>query len=187
KQNQLVGDFVFDQSAGTHFKNPLYAAGLVKLAPGASAGQVRTELDAAVKPYPNIDLQDRSEFVKQQTDQVNQIVQFFTVLLVLSVLIAVLGIVNTLALSVLERTRELGLLRAVGMSRRQIKRMVRVEAVVISLFGGLLGLVVGAAFGVALQRALVNQGVTVLTFPVGQLLIYLVVAGLAGVAAAWLP
>ena len=185
--NQLVGDFVLDQSAGTHFKDPLYAAGLVKLAPGADAGQVRGELDAAIKPYPNIDLQDRSQFVKDQTDQVNQVVQFFTVLLVLSVLIAVLGIVNTLALSVLERTRELGLLRAVGMSRRQVKRMVRVESVVISVFGGLLGLVVGAVFGVALQRALVNQGVTELAFPFGQLLTYLVVAGIAGVLAAWLP
>jgi putative ABC transport system permease protein len=187
KVNQLLGDYLLDQSAGAHFKDPLYSAGLVKLAEGADAGQVRQELDAAIKPYPNIELQDRSEFVKDQTDQVNQVVQFFTVLLVLSVLIAVLGIVNTLALSVLERTRELGLLRAVGMSRRQIKRMVRVESVLISVFGGLLGLIVGAVFGVALQRALVNQGVTELAFPFGQLLAYLVVAGIAGVIAAWLP
>jgi putative ABC transport system permease protein len=187
KENQLVGNFVLDQSAGTHFKTPLYQAGLVKVADGADAAQVRQELDSVVRPYPNIELQDRSEFVKQQTDQINQFVQFLTVLLVLSVLIAVLGIINTLALSVLERTRELGLLRAVGMSRRQVKRMVRVESVVISVFGGLLGLVVGAAFGVALQQALVNQGVTELSFPFGQLLAYLVVAALAGVVAAWLP
>ena len=113
--------------------------------------------------------------------------QFFTLLLALSVLIAVLGIVNTLALSVLERTRELGLLRAVGMSRRQVKRMVRVESVLVAVFGGLLGLAVGAVFGVALQRALVNEGVTELAFPVGQLAVYLLLAAVAGVLAAWLP
>ncbi|HYT10390.1 MAG TPA: ABC transporter permease, partial [Mycobacteriales bacterium] len=86
-----------------------------------------------------------------------------------------------------ERTRELGLLRAVGMSRRQVKRMVRVESVLIAIFGGLLGLVVGGIFGVALQRALRNQGVTELSFPVGQLALYLLLAAVAGVIAAWLP
>ena len=186
--NQLVGNYVLDQSAAAHFhEGKLYAVALVKMAPGADRGTVRQELDAAIKPFPNVELQDRGEFVKQQTDQINQVVQILSLLLALSVLIAVLGIVNTLALSVLERTRELGLLRAVGMSRRQVKRMIRVESVVIAVFGGLLGLVVGGIFGVALQRALRNQGVTELSFPVGQLAIYLLLAPLAGVIAAWLP
>jgi putative ABC transport system permease protein len=186
--NQLVGDYVLDQSAARHFhEGKLYAVALVKMAPGADRGQVRQELDAAIKPFPNVELQDRGEFVKQQTDQINQVVQILSVLLALSVLIAVLGIVNTLALSVLERTRELGLLRAVGMSRRQVKRMIRVESVVIAVFGGLLGLLVGGVFGVALQRALRNEGVTELSFPVGQLAVYLLLAALAGVVAAWLP
>ena len=94
---------------------------------------------------------------------------------------------NTLALSVIERTRELGLLRAVGMARRQVKRMVRVEAVIIAVFGGLLGIVVGTVFGVALQQALKSEGVTELAFPVTRLVIFLVLAGLTGVLAAWLP
>jgi putative ABC transport system permease protein len=186
-RNELVGDYVLDQSAASHFRRKLYDAALVKLAPGADAGQVRQELAATVRPYPNVDLQDRTDFIKGATNQIDQLVQFLSVLLVLSVLIAVLGIVNTLALSVLERTRELGLLRAVGMSRRQVKRMVRVESVVIAVFGGLLGLAVGAVFGTALQRALVNQGVTELAFPVRQLLGYLLLAAVAGVLAAWLP
>jgi putative ABC transport system permease protein len=186
--NQLVGNYVLDQALAPHFHDAkLYAVALVKASSGADLAQVRQELDAAVKPFPNVELQDRSEFVKDQADQINQIVGILSMLLALSVLIAVLGIINTLALSVLERTRELGLLRAVGMSRRQVKRMVRVESVVIAVFGGLLGLVVGGAFGVALQRALVNQGVTELSFPVGQLLLYLVLAAVAGVIAAWLP
>ena len=110
-----------------------------------------------------------------------------TVLLALSVLIAILGVVNTLALSVIERTRELGLLRAVGMSRRQVKRMIRVESVVICIFGGILGLVVGTAIGVALQHAMAGQGITELGIPTLSLVLYLVVAALAGVLAAVLP
>jgi len=187
KSNQLVGGYVLDSSAGHHFEQTLYQAALIKMAPGADAAQVRGELEQAIKPYPNVQLQDRSEFVGEITSQIDQLIQFFTLMLALSVLIAVLGIVNTLALSVLERTRELGLLRAVGMSRRQVKRMVRVESVLVAVFGGLLGLAVGAVFGVALQRALVDQGVTELTFPVGQLAVYLVLAAVAGVIAAWLP
>lgn len=109
------------------------------------------------------------------------------ILLGFSVLIALLGVLNTLALSVLERTRELGLLRAVGMSRTQVKRMVRVESVLICAFGGLLGLVVGTAFGAALQQALEGEGVTELGIPVRTLLGYLLLAAVAGVVAAWLP
>jgi putative ABC transport system permease protein len=187
KANDLVGNYVLDSSASTHFDQQLYTAALVKTAPGADLAQVRAALDRVVASSPNVQLQDRSEFVGDITKQIDQLVQFFTLLLALSVLIAVLGIVNTLALSVLERTRELGLLRAVGMSRRQVKRMVRVESVLVAVFGGLLGLAVGAVFGVALQRALVNQGVTELTFPVGQLAVYLLLAAVAGVIAAWLP
>ncbi len=159
----------------------------MRAAPGADLGRVRAELAAVARPYPNVELQDRSEFAKQATNQIDQIVQFLTLLLVLSALIAVLGIVNTLALSVLEQTHELGLLRAVGMSRRQVTRMVRVESVVIAAFGGLLGLAVGAIFGLCIQRALVGWGVTELRFPVVQLLAYLLAAVVAGVAAAWLP
>jgi putative ABC transport system permease protein len=103
------------------------------------------------------------------------------------VIIAVLGIVNTLALSVIERTREIGLLRAVGMSRRQLRRMIRRESVVISLFGALLGLTLGIAFGIALQRVLAAEGIDVLSIPVPSLIVFLLLAGLIGVLAALWP
>jgi putative ABC transport system permease protein len=105
-------------------------------------------------------------------------------MLLLAVVIALLGIVNTLALSVFERTRELGLLRAVGMSRRQVRSMVRWESVVISVFGAAMGALVGVGFGVALTRALADQGISRLAVPAGQLAVYVVFAGLAGVLAA---
>jgi putative ABC transport system permease protein len=95
--------------------------------------------------------------------------------------------VNTLRLSIYERIRELGLLRAVGMSRVQVKRMIRVESVIIAILGALLGVVIGIGFGIAMQRALEGIGVTELAVPVPQLLIYVLVAALAGVVAAILP
>jgi putative ABC transport system permease protein len=105
----------------------------------------------------------------------------------MSIIVAVLGIVNTLALSVFERTREIGLLRAVGMSRRQLRRAVRLESTIIALFGAVLGIALGVVFGWAMQRALRGQGVDVLSFPVGTLVLTFVVAGVVGVLAALWP
>lgn len=187
KANQLLGDYLVSDAQADGFTSQRNAAGLVSLAAGADAATVRKGLEAAVAAYPNVTVEDQSEFVAAAAEQVNQIVTIINILLGLSVLIALLGVINTLALSVIERTRELGLLRAVGMARKQVKRMIRVEAVLICAFGGLLGLIVGAAFGVALQQALKGQGVTELGFPVVTLLVYLVGAALAGVLAAWLP
>ncbi len=109
------------------------------------------------------------------------------VLLGLAILIAVLGIVNTLALSVLERTRELGLLRAIGLRRAQTMRMITVEAVVISVFGALLGVAVGTGLGAAVVRALHDDGITELVLPWGQMALVLVLAAIIGVIAAVLP
>ncbi len=187
KANQLLGDYLVNEAQAKGFTSQRNVAGLVGLADGASSATVRKGLEAAVAAYPNVTVEDQSEFVDQAAAQVNQIVTIINILLGLSVLIALLGVINTLALSVIERTRELGLLRAVGMARKQVKRMIRVEAVLICAFGGLLGLVVGSAFGVALQQALKGQGVTELGFPVTTLLVYLLGAALAGVLAAWLP
>ncbi len=185
--SQLVNAYLFDDVVTKDFPTQAVSAALVKLTVGADTAAARRDIDAVAKPYPNIVVQDQSEFVKAATSQVDQVVDILYVLLALSVLIAVLGIVNTLALSVIERTRELGLLRAIGMSRRQVKRMIRVEALVIAVFGGLLGLLVGSAFGVAIQRNLISQGVTELHFPVVRMLVFVLLAGLAGVLAAWLP
>ena len=108
-------------------------------------------------------------------------------LLALAIVIALLGIANTLALSIFERTRELGVMRAVGMTRRQLRSTIRWESVIIALQGTLLGLLVGIFFGWALVRAQKSQGITVFSLPYLTLVIVILLAGLAGVAAAILP
>jgi putative ABC transport system permease protein len=110
-----------------------------------------------------------------------------TALLLLAVVVAVLGIVNTLALSVVERTRELGLLRAVGSTRRQVRTVIRRESVLMSMLGAITGLVLGVATGVALSRALVDEGITTVTVPVAMLVIYGIIAVAVGVLAALGP
>ena len=179
----LVSDAVFNANTSVH--DPSIVA--VRAASGASPAATRAVVDAAIRPFPNLRVQDRSQFVQAQGKQVDQLLNAVNGLLVLSVLIAVLGIVNTLALSVVERVRELGLLRAVGLQRRQLRRMIRVESVIIAVYGAVLGLALGTAFGGALVAALHDQGVTEFSVPFGRLLLLVVFAGLAGVLAAALP
>ena len=138
-------------------------------------------------PYPIVTLQDQTELAEQVRGQVNQLLSLVYALLGLAVVIAVLGIINTLLLSVLERTREIGLLRAVGTDRRQVRRMVRIEALLIALFGALLGVGLGLVFGVAIQRSLVDDGITALEVPWTLIAVVLVVSALVGVLAAILP
>jgi putative ABC transport system permease protein len=186
--NQFAGDYLVSGATfDANTSDGLLGVVAIKTTPDANQQQTRALVEAAVKGYPNIVVQDQSEFVKSQGKQVDQLLNAITGLLVLSVLIAVLGIINTLALSVIERTRELGLLRAVGLQRRQLRRMIRVESVVIAVYGALLGLGVGVCFGWALVRALRSQGVTEFTLPYGRLVVVLIVAALAGVLAAALP
>jgi putative ABC transport system permease protein len=179
----LVSDVVIDANTTSNLVNVV----AVSIADDASPAQTRAAVDEAVAPFPNVIVEDQAEFIAAQEKQLDQLLNAITVLLVLSVLIAVLGIINTLALSVVERTRELGLLRAVGLSRRQLRRMIRVESVIIAIYGALLGLGVGIAFGWALVRALREQGITEFTLPVDRLVLVLVVAAIAGVLAAALP
>jgi putative ABC transport system permease protein len=160
---------------------------LVKAAPGANIPAIQQGLDHALASYPNVEVQDQASFRDKYATFLNQVLNLLTALLLMAVVIAVFGIVNTLSLSVYERTRELGLLRAVGMNRRQTRSMVRWEAVIISVMGALFGVVIGILFGWALQQALAPQGFTRLGIPVGQLAMYVVLAALAGVIAAIMP
>ncbi len=148
---------------------------------------IRPDLEAALEPFPTVELTSQAEFKEQIRSQINQLLALVYALLGLAVVIAILGIINTLALSVIERTREIGLLRAVGMTRGQLRRMVRLESVVIAVYGAVLGIALGLAFGVALQRALVDQGIEVLSVPWGLLIAVLVVAAFVGVFAAVWP
>ncbi|QTD96676.1 ABC transporter permease [Streptomyces cyanogenus] len=154
---------------------------------GADSAQDRHSLETALADWPNLRVQDRGELKKQAAGNATMLLPLILILLALSVVIAMLGIVNTLALSVIERTREIGLLRAVGMQRRQLRRMIRYESVVISVFGTVLGLGVGVVCGLALQRAMAGDGVEVLTVPFGQIGAYLLGGAFVGVVAAIWP
>lgn len=160
---------------------------LVKGAEGVPADDLRSAVTEAVAPFPNIEVQDQAEFREKQAGFIDQLLGLVTALLAMAILIALFGIVNTLGLSIFERTRELGLLRAIGMGRRQVRGMIRSESVIIAVIGAVLGIAIGVFFGWALQQALEPEGITELAIPVGQLVVYLVFAGLAGVLAAVWP
>ena len=159
----------------------------VLLEDGADPDAVRADLDAVVADYPSVRLFDATDLREEIATQTDQLLGLVTALLLLSVLIALFGITNTLGLSVLERTRELGLLRAVGMTRAQARVMVRWEAVIVSLLGAALGLAVGVFFGFVFTEALAELGLSAFALPVGSLAVAVVLAGLAGVLAAVIP
>lgn len=164
-----------------------YNMAYVVRAPGASAESVKTELDKSLADLPTVTVKDQGEFAAEQRAPIDQVLFLIYALLGLAVVIAILGIINTLSLSVIERTREIGLLRAVGLSRVQLRRMLRLESVVIALLGAALGVGLGLAFGIALQRSLADDGIDVLAIPVGQLVAFVVLSGVVGVFAALWP
>ena len=186
--NALIGGYlVGDQFFQAHFPGQLPGAVLVSADRGY-AGIVDEEVTRAVASNPNLTVQTRGQFEAAQTAAVDQALGLVYVLLALAVIIAFIGVANTLLLSVFERVRELGLLRAVGMQRRQVRVMVRAEAVIVALFGDIAGVVVGtglgAAFTVALSR---QQAATAVVVPYESLVVFLVIAILLGLAAASWP
>jgi putative ABC transport system permease protein len=186
--NRLLGNYLV--SLDTYERNyteQLDFVVLAKTAAGVSQADARAAVSKVAHEFPNVKLEDQAQFRESQSNQINQILGLVTALLGLAILIALVGITNTLALSIFERTHEIGLLRAVGMARRQIRSMVRWEAVIIAVFGAVLGAAVGIFFGWAMVRALKSQGITALSVPGGQLVAYVVIAGLFGVVAAALP
>lgn len=160
---------------------------IARAADGVDAAAARLALQGALDAFPQAELRSNAEFRQQQEDQINQFLTLITALLATSIQIAVIGIAITLALSVFERTREIGLLRAVGMSRRQLRRAVRWEAVIVSLFGAVVGVVVGSLLGVALAMAVPDTIIDGVAFPIGQLPLVVGFAVLAGITAAWYP
>ncbi len=166
---------------------PLDSLLYVSTARSADTPAVRADVEDILKDLPTVTVKDPGEFAQEQRSQINLFLYFIYALLGLAVVIAVLGIINTLALSVIERTREVGLLRAVGLSRRQLRRMVRLESVIVAVLGAALGVVMGLVFGVALQRAVADQGIDVLSIPWLQLVVFVALAAVAGVLAAVLP
>ena len=187
-RGQLFGDIVVqDATLRERFNSKAVLAALVSSGPASSEAAVRSELGGLLdRQFPTLEPQTREEFIDSQVGSVNSILYVFYALLALSVIIALFGIVNTLALSVYERTRELGLLRAVGTSRRQIRRIVRGEAIITAVMGAVLGIAIGVLFGVLVSRPLESEGF-VLALPYVTLAALLVLGALAGVLAAIAP
>ena len=154
---------------------------------GADQARLRQELDAIVSPYLVVSVMDASEFATSEGTAIDNLLNLLYVLLLFSVVIAVLGIVNTLALSVLERTREIGLLRAIGLQRRQLGAMITVEAIATAVFGAVLGTVLGLGLGIALQRGLESQGLRTLGIPWALIVLMLGASILVGILAAVAP
>ena len=155
-----------------------------KIADGVDADVARTAVDKVAEEFPSAEVRDRVEFQKSQEDQLNQLLFIVYSLLIFAIGIAVLGIANTMALSVFERTREFGLLRAVGMTRRQLKRAVRWEAIIVAVFGASLGVVVGVPLGIAVASALPEAFVSTIQIPYSTLVVILLASIVVGIVAA---
>ncbi|TDC77542.1 FtsX-like permease family protein [Actinomadura sp. 7K507] len=185
-KSDMIGPRLLSQQVHLrHTLTPTVSAVLVDTATADAA--TKSALESAVEAYPNVEVEDQASLKEDARAQVDGFVTFLTILLIMSVIIAAVGVVNTLALSVIERTREIGLLRAIGISRRQLRRMIRLESIMIAVFGAVLGMGIGIAFGAALQNALADQGLGVLSIPYGTLVVYLAVAAAIGVLAALWP
>jgi putative ABC transport system permease protein len=184
--NAVLGSFlVSDRFVRQHFENPLPVAVLVRTAGGASPAG-KAAVVAALRAYPNLTIRTQAGFKQAESRQINQLLGVVYVLLALAVLVALIGIVNTLILSVFERTHEIGLLRAIGMNRRQVRTMIRSEAVILSVFGAVIGVLIGTALGVALSASLKQQGITDIVIPFSNLVVFVLIAALLGlVAASW--
>jgi putative ABC transport system permease protein len=180
--NELVGSCLV--SSGLFLANYQHPAPTVVLLRTTGS---ETAVQNALSGYPNVQVQTRDQYEQAQTTRVDALLGLIYALLALAVIIALIGIVNTLMLSVLERTHEIGLLRAVGMRRRQVRSMIRSEAVILSVFGAVLGIVIGTPMGLALVASLRQDGITETSVPYSTLAIFLIVAAVLGLIAAGWP
>jgi putative ABC transport system permease protein len=157
-----------------------------RTADGVTEADALATIEAITADYPQVDVENRQEYQESQEAQLDSLLAVINGMLLFAIGIALLGIAITLALSVFERTREIGLLRAVGMRRRQVRSMVRWEAAIVSVFGALLGVVLGIVFGIGIVTALPASIVNTIAIPWPTLVLYVLVAGVAGlIAAAW--
>jgi len=168
-----------------HYAAPRDLMALVNIQGGVTAANT-ARLEKALNAFPDAKIQTASQFKKTQEDDINLTLNVLYGLLGLSVLISIFGVVNTLVLSVFERTRELGMLRAVGMTRRQVRRMIRFEGIITSMIGGTLGIVVGVFLAVLTTQALSDQGI-VLAIPWGTMAVFIFGITVVGLLASVLP
>lgn len=181
--NYLIGLPTYDKNSEEKFDSLI----LINKADEVSAATAKVAVEKASAAYPLAEVKDQSEYKESVAKEIDGFVNLVYALLALAVIIALFGIANALALSIFERTSELGLLRAVGMTRSQMRTMVRWESVIVALLGTFLGLTIGLFFGWALVQALKDEGINTLRIPIGQLALVTVIAAIAGVVAAILP
>ena len=186
---RLLGDMTLSlQLARAQFGQREDALDFVSYAPGYTDAQVQPAVDRLLATYfPQARSRTAAQFKQDQANQINTLLALIYVLLALSVIVSLFGIVNTLILSIYERTRELGMLRAIGTSRRQIRQMIRYESVITALIGGIFGLVIGVVGAILVTTFALSGSGYVQSIPVGTLAILLIVAALAGLLAAQLP
>ncbi|MEY9967155.1 putative ABC transport system permease protein [Streptacidiphilus sp. MAP12-16] len=183
RDNPVVGTDTLEKYAPGALDSSVF----IDAAPGADKAQVKAAVSTALAKDPQVQVRDQSDYKKLIRQQIDILLNLIYGLLALAIIIAVLGVVNTLALSVVERTREIGLLRAIGLSRRQLRRMVRLESVVIALFGAVLGLGLGLVWGLTSQRLLALKGMQSLSIPWVTVVAVVIGAGLVGLLAALGP
>jgi putative ABC transport system permease protein len=184
----VLGSVLVTQAVMTRsFRQTQDTIDFVVTAPGADEARVQAALTAGAEAaFPTAEVLNEQELKESREDQVGTLVNLFYALLLLAIVISLFGIANTLALSIHERTRELGMLRAIGMTRRQVRSMIRYEAVITALIGAILGMVLGVIFAALIAQPLKDDGFT-LSYPIGLLVLLLALAALAGVLAAILP
>jgi putative ABC transport system permease protein len=181
-------DWVLSTEAWSpHAVDDLDTLVLIRLNDGVSTDEGKVAVEQASAAYPNARVQDRSDYSREVGSMVNQLLALVYIMLLLAIVIALMGIANTLSLSIYERTRELGLLRAVGETRGQLRAMVRWESVIIALFGTVGGVLLGTFCGWALVQAASDSGFAAFALPVGSLILVLVAGAIAGVLAGLLP
>ncbi|GFJ95686.1 FtsX-like permease family protein [Phytohabitans rumicis] len=179
---------VLPKSAVANFDGPLAFQGFIDVADGTDTQAAVAQIEEIMADFPLVTVGDRSSLLDQFNSFVDIALGIIYVLLGVAIVIALLGILNTLLLSIYERTRELGLLRAVGLNRRGVMRMVGTESVVMAVFGCLLGILVGVSLGAAVSAALIDRDfLTTIAIPWVSLAIFVVVAVVAGVLASLLP
>jgi putative ABC transport system permease protein len=184
----LIGDYMVDLSGwAQNFTDQNDATLSIKLAEGVSLEQASAALEPLEAAFPQLEFETNAEFQDRVEGQLDTLLIIINVFLGLAIVIALLGIANTMALAVLERTREIGLMRAIGMTRQQTRSMIRLEAGVVSVFGALLGVVVGIAFGWVAVLAIPGDLIDRLAIPYLSLAIYVVIAAIAGLIAASFP
>ncbi len=184
KGGSPYGDVTISQSLfDSLYQNPQNLFTLLKVQGGVTDANTR-RLDAALSGFPDAKVQNRTQFINNQLSGLNTLLNLLYVLLSLSIVVSLFGIVNTLVLTVFERTRELGMLRAVGMSRRQVRRMIRHESVITALLGAAFGIPLGILLALMVGGAI---GFAAFTIPVGTLIIFVIAAIIAGLIAAIWP